>query len=113
MTTQEALGGFQQLVMLAVMRLGEQAYGAEIQRDIEETAGRSVSISTIYVTLDRLQRRGLMSSWLGEPTSVRGGKAKRFYRLTAEGRETLHATREQLERMWHGLQTGPESSRPR
>jgi DNA-binding PadR family transcriptional regulator len=110
MTAQEALGGFQQLVLLAVLRLGDEAYGAEVQREIEETAGREVAISTIYVTLERLRKRGLVSSWLGEPTSVRGGKAKRFYRLTDEGMRSLHATRRQLERMWRGLQTDPRAT---
>lgn len=109
MTTQEALGGFQQLVLLAVLRLGDDAYGAEIQRDIEETAGRSVSISTIYVTLERLQKRGLVSSWMGEPTRVRGGRSKRFYELTEDGREALHTARRQLERMWRGVETRPSS----
>jgi len=109
MAKREALGGFQQLVMLAVLRLGEEAYGAEIQRDIEETAGRSVSISTLYVTLERLQNRGLVSSRMGEPTSVRGGKSKRYYALTEEGREALHAAREQLERMWRGVETDPST----
>ena len=60
MTTQDSLGGFQQLVMLAVLRLSDEAYGARMQRELEETAGRSVSISTVYVTMDRLERKGLI-----------------------------------------------------
>lgn len=111
MGRQEALGGFQQLVLLAILRLGEDAYGAAIQREIEDTAGRSVSISTIYVTLERLQARGLVSSWMGEPTQVRGGRSKRFYELTEAGASTLHATREQLERMWRGVETEPPTER--
>lgn len=103
---QDILGGFQQLVMLAVLRLGEAAYGAKIQRELEETAGRRVSISTVYVTLDRLDRKGLVRSWLADPTPVRGGKAKRYYGVTDEGVRALEGARDELLRMWDGVGAG-------
>ena len=105
---QDVLGGFQQIVMLAVLRLGEDAYGTRIQQELESTAGRSVAISTIYVTMDRLSRRGFVQSWLADPTPVRGGKAKRYYRLTPDGLRALHASRLELDKMWDGVETKPE-----
>ena len=108
MTIQDSLGGFQQLVMLAVLRMGDEAYGARIQRELEETAGRSVSISTVYVTMERLERKGLIDSWLADPTPVRGGKSKRFYKLTDTGLQALRESRDELDRMWQGLETHQE-----
>ena len=108
MTTQGSLGGFQQLVMLAVLRLSDEAHGARIQRQLEETAGRSVSISTVYVTMERLERKGLIDSWLADPTPVRGGKSKRFYKLTETGLHALWQSRDELDRMWEGLETHQE-----
>ena len=104
---QDILGGFQQLVMLAVLRLGDDAYGARIQLELDETAGRSVSISTVYVTMERLERKGLVASWLADPTPVRGGRSKRFYQLTDEGVLALQEAREALDRMWDGLEASP------
>ncbi len=98
------LGGLQQLVLLAVLRLGDDAYGARIQQELEDRAGRVVAISTVYVTLDRLERRGLVRSKLGAPTPVRGGKAKRCYAVTAEGRAALCESRTTLNRMWAGVE---------
>lgn len=100
---EEILGGLQQLVLLAVLRLGHDAYGARIQDELDRRGGRAVAISTVYVTLDRLERRGLVRSWLGEPTPVRGGKAKRYYALTAGGARALQQARSALTRMWAGL----------
>ncbi len=108
MTQQDSLGGFQQLVMLAVLRLADEAYGARMQRELEETAGRSVSISTVYVTMERLERKGLIDSWLADPTPVRGGKSKRFYKLTETGLQALRESRDELDRMWDGLETHQE-----
>ncbi len=107
MSSSESLGGFQQLVMLAALRLGDEAYGARIQDELESTAGRSVSISTVYVTMERLEKKGLVESWLGEPTPVRGGRAKRFYKLTEDGVQVLREARDELFRMWSGLEKHP------
>jgi PadR family transcriptional regulator len=107
MTVSDGLGPFQQLVMLAVLRLGEEAYGATIQRELEETAGRSVSIATVYVTMERLEQRAFVESWLSDPTPVRGGKSKRYYSLTRSGIEALRAAREEMNRMWQGMESHP------
>ncbi len=104
MSNADSLGGFQQLVMLAVLRLADAAYGSTIQRELEQTAGRSVSIATVYVTMERLEKKGLVDSWLADPTPVRGGRAKRFYRLTEDGLRILGDTRDELGRMWAGVE---------
>jgi len=103
------LGDLEELVLLAVLRLGAVAYGARIRNELIEHAGRSVSISTIYVTLMRLEEKGLARSWLGEPTGRRGGKAKRYFAVRPEGEEALQATREVRERMWSGVPAGDEA----
>ncbi len=112
MSTGDSLGGFQQLVMLAALRLGDEAYGARLQEELDRTAGRSVSISTVYVTMERLERRGMVRSWLGDPAPVRGGRAKRFYALTEEGLSALRDAREELGRMWSGLEEHPAFDLP-
>ena len=75
------IGEFEGLALLAVMRLGDSAYGARIQRELESTAGRRASISAIYITLTRLQDKGLVSSRMGVPTDARGGRARRFFKV--------------------------------
>jgi PadR family transcriptional regulator, regulatory protein PadR len=98
--TRETLGQLEQLLMLAVARLGDEAYGGAVQKMLEETAGRSASIATIYVTLVRLEKKGYVRSRREGPTPVRGGKAKRCFRLTPKGVEALKESRAALERMW-------------
>ncbi len=93
-----------QLALLAVMRLGSEAHGATIQRELELTAGREASISAIYITLTRLESKGLVSSWMGEPEEVRGGKARRYFRVEPAGLSTLNAARSRLLSMWDGLE---------
>jgi PadR family transcriptional regulator PadR len=103
MPPDESLRSLQQLVMLAVLQLDEDAYGAIIQQELESRSGRSVTIATIYVTLSRLQRRGLIESWMGDPTPTRGGRAKRFYRVTEAGLDALEEARTEMELMWAGV----------
>ena len=110
MSSDETLQALQQLVMLSILHLGERAYGALIQQELEERGGRSVTIATIYVTLSRLEKRGLVESWLGDPTPVRGGRSKRYYRVTGDGRAALDASRAELDRMWSGLEHGASRS---
>jgi DNA-binding PadR family transcriptional regulator len=98
--TRETLGQLEQLLMLAVARLGDEAYGAEIQKMLEETAGRKATIATIYVTLVRLEKKGYVLSRREGSTPVRGGKAKRYFRLTPKGIEALKDARATLEKMW-------------
>jgi PadR family transcriptional regulator PadR len=103
------LGSFEQLVLLALLRLGEHAYGVSIRQDIEQRTGRSVSAGAVYTALERMERRGLVRSWLGEPTPVRGGKRKRFYALQPRGEEALRRAVEAVRSMAHGLEAGVES----
>jgi PadR family transcriptional regulator, regulatory protein PadR len=98
------LGEFELLVMLAVIRLGEGAYGVPISREIEEQTGRDVAFGTVYATLERLQQKGFVRSNLGDATPERGGRAKRYFRVTATGLRTVRETRQNLIRLWRGLQ---------
>lgn len=83
------LGEFEQIILLALLRLEPDAYGASIQREIETRSGRDVLLGAVYTTLDRLERKGLVISWMGEPTAERGGRRKKLYRLQPAGAEAL------------------------
>lgn len=84
-----ALGEFEQLVLIAVVRLGDDAYGATIRRDIEERAARRLSISAVYTTLDRLEEKGCVRSWVGDPTPERGGRRRKHFALQPLGARAL------------------------
>ena len=101
----DSLGEFEQMVLLAVLRLEANAYGAAIQREIEARAERRRTISAIYVTLVRLQDKGMVESSLADPTPVRGGKAKRFFTVTPAGASALEDSRQAMARMWEGLES--------
>lgn len=90
------------LVLLAVLRAGDDAYGAAIQEQLLEGAGRTVALGSLYNTLMRMEERGEVASALGDPSPTRGGKAKRLYAVTPEGVEALRRTREAMDRMWDG-----------
>jgi PadR family transcriptional regulator len=83
------LGRFEHFLLLAVLRLGDDAYGMTIRRELADHTGRDIAVGAIYTALARLERRGLVQSWLGEPTPERGGKAKRYYRVLAAGKKAL------------------------
>ena len=85
----EFLGDFEQLIMLAVLRLGDDAYGLRVQGELTKRAGRTASIGAIYTTLDRLEEKALVSSAVGESTPERGGRAKRIFTVTGTGRAAL------------------------
>jgi len=85
----EHLGRFEHFLLLAVAQLGEEAYGMTIRRELAEHTGRDIAVGAIYTALARLERRGLVQSWLGEPTQERGGRAKRHYRVLPPGRRAL------------------------
>ena|SRR5436190_4737119 len=103
MTQRAHLSTFELMVMLALARLGEDAYGVPIAKEIREHSGRDVLLGSVYATLDRLGERGLVSSELGEPTPERGGRAKRYFHLTPKGlRETREAQRT-LVKLWRGI----------
>ena len=103
MAQQVVLGGVELLVLLALIRLGDEAYGVPISDEIEATLGRSVSVGSVYITLDRLERKGLVSSRLGEPTAERGGRAKTYFRPTASGLREVRLARRTLMRLWQGM----------
>jgi len=100
----DRLGEFEQLALLAVMRLGDDAYGARIQEELEKTARRQASISAIYTTLTRMETKGLVRSWMGEPARVRGGKARRHFEVTPTGALSLSRSRASLLSMWSSLE---------
>ena len=106
----DRLGEFEQLALLAVMRLGDDAYGARIQEELEETAGRQASISAIYTTLTRMESKGLVRSWMGQPSNVRGGKARRHFEVTPAGALSLSRSRNSLLSMWRSLEDRLESA---
>jgi len=100
--TRRSLGEFEVLLLLAVLRLRSQAYGAGVLREIEETTGREVSQGAVYTGLDRLEARGLVSSTVGEPTPERGGRRRRYYRLETRGALSLSRSLQAIERMARG-----------
>lgn len=97
------LGEFEQLVLLAILRGEGEAFGASIQRLIEEQGGRRVSLGAVYTTLARLEQKGLVEGWTGDPTPERGGRRRRHYRLRPAGRRELEASLATLRRMARGL----------
>ena len=97
------LGEFEHIVLLSVLRLGDGAHGAMIRTEIEEVTQQSVAIGALHVTLERLERKALISSWMGEPTAQRGGKAKRQFKIAPAGVEALKQARAMLERLHAGL----------
>jgi PadR family transcriptional regulator PadR len=104
------LGDFEQLVMLAVMRLDEDAYGTSIREELKSRAEREVSPGAIFTTLERLESRGLVTSRYGDPTPERGGRSKRFYKLSAEGRKSLGRSLRAVRRLMQGLEPKLERS---
>lgn len=99
------LGELEQMALLALLRLHE-AHPVRVRNEIEAVAGVELSRGTIHVTLHRLEQRGLVESWLGEPTAERGGKAKRMFVVTARGRKALRESRLVLSRLSEGIEPG-------
>ena len=97
------LGAFEHLLLLAILRLGDDTYGVPIREELEARTGRVVSPGAIYTALDRLEQRGLVRSQLGDPTTARGGKRKRCYRLTAKGSAALRDAHGALAHMARGI----------
>ena len=103
MARSKYLGEFEQTILLAVLRVGDDAYGAAIRRELEACTGRKASHGAAYVTLDRLEEKGLLASELGESAAGRGGRRKRLFRVTDAGIEALRASRAALEQLWSGV----------
>ncbi len=104
----QGLGEFEQLVLLALLRLGDDAYGVAIRDEIEKETRRDVTLGAVYTTLLRLEEKRFVVSRLGEPTPQRGGRRKKFYRPLAAGRRELAASISALRRMTRGLTPGLE-----
>ena len=99
-----ALGEFEQMVLLAVLQAGDEAYGVTVHEELERRTKRKVARGAIYMTLDRLEKKGLLKSWTTAPTSERGGRAKRCYAVTKPALEALRESRRALASLWQGLQ---------
>lgn len=99
-----ALGSFEQLVLLAILRMGKDAYGVSVQEEIERATGRSVTPGALYRALDRLEVRGLVESGTGEPTGERGGRRRRTLAVTSEGAKELSAALDAVRELAEGLE---------
>jgi DNA-binding PadR family transcriptional regulator len=106
MPGRDHLGEFEHIVVLALMRLADRAYGVTVRQEIELRTKREVSIGAIYATLDRLEAKGYVRSSLGDPTPERGGRSKRFFHVTAKGVEAVNCTQRALQKMSEGLDLG-------
>jgi PadR family transcriptional regulator, regulatory protein PadR len=91
------------MILLVVIRLGDEAYGVPISKELLKTTGRDVALGSVYAALDRLEQKQLVSSTLGEPTPARGGRAKRYFRVTAKGLSEANATKKALTSLWLGI----------
>ena len=94
---------FELMILLAILRIGEDAYGVPIAREIEQTGKRSVLLGAIYTALDRLEENGLVTSIYGDPTPERGGKAKRFFKVTSKGLKAVKETQRAFTALWSGI----------
>ena|SRR6201988_2461088 len=103
MPNRDYLGEFEHVVILALLRLADRAYGVTVRQEIEARTGREVSIGAIYATLDRLEAKGYVKSQLGEPTPERGGRSKRFFHVTAKGIAAVNRTHRAIQSMTQGL----------
>lgn len=97
------LGEFELIVMLALLRLGSDAYGVPICRELEQRCGRPVALGSVYATLERLQAKGLVTSQIGDPTPERGGRAKRYFTVSSQGLEAVRETQRVLVTLWQDL----------
>jgi PadR family transcriptional regulator PadR len=100
-----ALGEFEQVVLLAILRLEDEAYAVSVRDEILQCTGREVSRGSVYITLDRLETKGYLRSRLADPTPERGGRAKRYYTLRPRAVEALKESRRALVALWRGLES--------
>ena len=97
------LGQFEDVVLMAILRLGSNAYGVTILQEIEKRTEKSVTVGALYTTLDRLEAKGYVSSWLGDPTPERGGRAKRYFQIQGLGEKALNESERIRRSMREGL----------
>ena len=101
--SREPLGHFELTVMLAILRVGEEAYGVPIARALEEATGRPVLLGSVYAALGRLEAKGVVTSAVGEPTAERGGRAKKYFRVTARGMRQVREAQRTLTALWRRI----------
>jgi PadR family transcriptional regulator PadR len=99
----ELLGSLEHIILLALVRVDGDAHGMIVRREIEERTGRNISIGAVYATLERLEAKGYVSSFTGEPTAQRGGRAKRLFRVEAAGKRALQVSEQTIRSMTAGL----------
>ena len=109
--THQGLGEFEQLVLLAIVHVGAEAYGIPIVEEIQRRTGREVARAAVYVTLRRLEEKGYVSSWIGDPTPERGGKGRRYVKIESNGLRALRESRQLADKMWRGLDPATLKSR--
>ncbi|MBL7877169.1 MAG: helix-turn-helix transcriptional regulator [Cyclobacteriaceae bacterium] len=95
------LGEFEELVLLTIATLGEEAYGVSIQHDIETRCNRSISIGALHSTITRLEEKGFLKSWLGGATQARGGRSKRYYEITVAGKKSVAESKSLRDELWN------------
>jgi PadR family transcriptional regulator, regulatory protein PadR len=103
MPQRSSLGEFELMILLGVIRLGEEAYGVSISRELEQAAGRDVALGSVYAALERLEQKGLVTSLLGDSTPARGGRAKKFFRATSKGIKEAKSMQRALINLWSGI----------
>jgi PadR family transcriptional regulator, regulatory protein PadR len=101
--SRESLGHFELLVLLALIRQGDEAYGVPIAQAIEQSTGKRVILASVYNTLERLEEKGLIQSTYGQPTAERGGRAKRYFSITTTGLREIKAAKKALTILWRGI----------
>lgn len=94
------LGEFEELVLLTIATLGQEAYGVSIQQDLDSRCNRTISIGALHSTITRLEEKGFLKSWLGGATSERGGRSKRFYEITQAGKNAVAETKGMRDELW-------------
>ena len=97
------LGEFELMILLAIIRLGDEVYGVRLARELSAIRGADVAAGSVYAALDRLELKGLIASSLGDPSPERGGRAKRYFRVTQQGLQTIRETRKMLSKLWKSL----------
>lgn len=102
------LSDLEQMVLLALVRLGDEAYAVPVRREVESRGGRTVSLTAVYAALERLERGGLIEARLSEPVAQRGGRARRMFRVRRAGARALREASEAMRRMWAGLEAHPD-----
>lgn len=112
MSHTDALGEFEQMLLLAIVHLGEKAYGVAIRQEIERRTEREVSVGALYTSLSRLERKGFVRSAMADPTPERGGRSRRYFEIRPDGASALRQSRARLNQMWAGLSPDLRRTRP-